>query len=142
MPTKRDLARRLAIQEWTAAAAELKKLKERELALRFALIIAEFGAQQVDTAGTSSMTYEDKSALKVEVKRSAKVDQAKIEPAIAKLVEAAGDVGQLLADRLIAWKASASITELLKLKPEHAAMFDDVISIELGAPSLEYIPAK
>jgi hypothetical protein len=137
--TNRELATLLAVKDWAAAARDLKALKEREMALRLTAIAAAFTPDVLDHAGTTTADVTGKLSLKLEIRRSAKVDQEKIGKALARLRRVAGDVGKLIGDRLITMKPSASVAEFTKLDPKHARIFKDVITIELGSPSLELI---
>lgn len=127
--------------KWKRADDALQEAKAIELALRQAAIAAVFPRDIGDHAGTTNAELADGSVLKSVVRKNAKVDQAKIGSALARL-RALGEAGALLADRLVKWSAEASIGEWNKLSDEQREIFADIITIVLGQPALELIPAK
>jgi hypothetical protein len=142
--TKRESEQLLAVSVWQAAKSELDDAKAKELRLRLALIADVFGEQRAKVAGTSHAALADGSSIKIEVRRSAKVDAEQLPGAFAKLRELIGATkAKLVRERLIAWKPSASIRELVAMPADQMTIFlGEAITLELSSPSLEVTPAK
>lgn len=57
-------------------------------------------------------------------------------------IEATGNEGAFIAERLFKWEATLSVSEYNKLDPKYKAIADKVIVTTEGAPTLEIIPPK
>lgn len=135
MPTKREALELAAVLAWKAQADALASAKEKEAELRAAAIALVFPDGLV--AGTTRHQLADGTTLKAEVRVSAKVDQKLIGAALAKLKKTA--VGRLIADRLVKWKAEASVSEFKALSLVHRDLVKDAIVLVDGNPSLEVV---
>jgi hypothetical protein len=133
---------------WEASKAALEAAKTAEMDLRKRVV--DFSFDPNKKAGTERVElangYELKAVKKINygfVKREdgQGVDKNKIDEALAK-IEAEGPVGELIAQRLIKWDPSLSLTEYKQLSPIHKAVIDAVIVATDGAPSLEIVPPK
>lgn len=139
--TQRQASQREAVTLWQESKVEFEAARERELKLRLAAIAEVWDASVLTRAGTTRAELAYGAELKLEIRRSAKVDPEKLAPAMAALRRAIGAVkAKLIGARLIVWKPGASLAELGRLAPEHAKLFDGAIIIELSSPSLQLIP--
>lgn len=133
---------------WEQSKAALEAAKAAEMEQRKAVVAFAFdpekksGTERVELANG----YELKAVKKinygfVKTPDGKGVDKNKIDEALAK-IEAEGPVGELIAQRLIKWDPSLSLTEYKQLSEAHKAVIDTVIVTTDGAPSLEIVPPK
>lgn len=70
-----------------------------------------------------------------------KIDKAAIEKALAK-IEKDGEVGELVAERIIKWTPDLSLTEYNQLSAKHKTIIDAIIVTTEGTPTLEIVEPK
>jgi hypothetical protein len=137
MPERRPEARVVLALEWANADYALKKAKADEGAKRAELVKACFPDGLVE--GTNRAELAGGYVVKAVVTPRPKIpDIPLLKAAIAKL-EAVGEAGKLLAQRLVKWKPELSVGEWKKLEPKHRAMFAKAVSIEPSGPAVELI---
>lgn len=131
-----------------AAETALAVAKASEMTARKAAV--DFCFDQYNNSGTERIElgngYQAKAVKKVNygwVKAldGVKVDRKKIEAALNQ-IEALGNEGPFIAERLIKWSPELSLTEYNKLAPQYKAIIDPVIVTTDGAPTLDIIAPK
>lgn len=136
------------LEKWEAAKAALENAKNAEMEIRKAIVAIAFDPTK--QAGTERVPlhngYELKSVKKlnygfIKTPDGKGVDKNAIDAALAK-IEAKGPVGELIAQRLVKWDPSLSLTEYKQLSAEDKAAIDAVIVTTDGAPTLEIVPPK
>lgn len=119
----------------------LEIAKELEMAARKATVAFIFdtsvsGTQNVELGGG----YIAKAVIKINYgwRKTAdgKIDKKAIEKALLK-IEKDGEVGELIAERLVKWTPDLSLTEYKSLSEKHKKIIDDVVETSDGAPTLE-----
>lgn len=70
-----------------------------------------------------------------------KTNREAIEQALQK-IEAYGPAGELIAERLVAWKPELSVSEYNKLPDDMKAIIDEVLITSEGSPTFEIIEPK
>jgi hypothetical protein len=142
-----------ALTEWTKAKQALDYFKDREMMLRKSIITGLFPQA---TIGTNNLTlpgaYELKAVLKndysiqkddvkAQAARNETIDPYKtLNQVLDAFVEIGGDVGGLLADRLIKWEPTVSVSEYKLLTQAYRELFDKVLVIKPASPELKLIP--
>jgi hypothetical protein len=137
-PTKDQAIQLGAVLQWKLAQTELQSAKALESDLRVRAIAVVF--PEGLGFGTTNRELHDGSTLSAVVRKNAKVEQKKIHGALARL-KRLGEIGALLALRLVKFRAEASIAEFDKLTPAQRKLFAGVITIEPAAASLELTAA-
>lgn len=137
--------------DWQRKAALLKTLVAEEMALRTKVFAAAFPAAKV---GVNNLPIGNGFILKAERKLNYNLKNTAEGQETYNAVEAIekiGNEGQFLADRLVTWKPSLSLTEYKKLdgtldangKPNNPTHYqikqiiDSVLTVTDGAPTLE-----
>jgi hypothetical protein len=142
------LYRDFLLEQWEVAKAALEKAKTDEMELRKKVVKIAFSADKL--SGTERVPlyngYELKGVKKLNygfVKRAdgEGIDKNAIDAALS-AIEKDGEVGKLIAQRLVKWDPSLSLTEYKLLSVEHKKAIDAVIVTSDGAPTLEIIPPK
>jgi hypothetical protein len=128
-------ARRLALAlEWRASKDALDAAKAAEAALRTEVIDACFPAGLAE--GTNTHELPRGFVLKVVSRALAKPgDVESLKTAIGKLA-ALGEVGKLLAGRLVKWKPEVSLSEFRKLDANVQQLFGKAVTVERTSPSM------
>lgn len=132
--------------EWNVTKEELEKAKEREMELRKAFV--DFAFDQNKTSGTENLDlgngYKAKSVKKENygfVKNAdGKIDEKAIDEAVSKLAKTPN--GGLIAERLVKWSPTLSVSEYKLLSAEQLKIVNKVIVVSQGAPTLEIIEPK
>lgn len=143
----RDFYFKQVLLQWETAKQELEAAKAREMDLRKQCVAIGFdpdkksGTERVELGGG----YEAKAVKKINygfVKNpEGKTDKRAIDAALSK-IEADGEVGMMIAERLIKWTPDLSLTEYKQLPAKYKPIIDAVIVTSDGAPTLEIIPPK
>lgn len=124
------------MQEWFALEPKIKELQARETHLRekitnFYFPQPEEGTNRIDMPFDPSWNIECGAT----VTRS--VDPAALDAYQQELIDACIDVSSLLK-----YKASLDTTAYRKLSDESRKVFDNVLVIKPGKPSLKFVPKK
>lgn len=133
--------------QWEEAKVALEKAKELEMQLRKQVV--DFAFDQNKQKGTETVELNNGYKLKVAKKLnfgwikndSGKTDHIAIEKALQK-IERDGDVGVLIAERLVKWTPDLSMTEYNQLSEKHKDIIDKVIVTTEGSPTLEIVEPK
>lgn len=127
--------------EWDRRKKALDAAKEGELAIRKAIAAREFPNPK---KGTNNLELGNGYTLKLvhKVNYNLAPDNAKVEE-VQEAIEKVGNEGKFLADRLITWKPTLSVSEYGKLDledPTHRKikeLVDSVVTMTDATPSLE-----
>lgn len=141
------------LRMWEQSKEVLEAAKAAEMEQRKAVVDFAFdpnkksGTERVELANG----YELKAVKKinygfVKAADGKGVDKNAIDNALSKIEHNAdgseNPVGALIAQRLVKWDPSLSLSEYKLLSAEHKAAIDAVIVTTDGAPSLEIVPPK
>lgn len=138
-----------AAKIWETAKDALKVAQDAEMKAR-KYCTAFLLAGEAPTGGTqrASLGNGTEAVFKQPIKYSfvknqaGKLDKVAIEKALSK-IEEEGEVGALIAERIVNWKPELSLTEYKKLTPGHKKIIDKVIvTSQDGAPTLEIVEEK
>lgn len=129
---------RVKLVAWLQAADELATAKARELELRAEVLGAAFPAIK---SGTSSAELGAGYGLKAVLRLNYKLDPPKTDAALGKL-RARGEVGALLADRVVKLEPKLVLGEYFKLEKADARLFQPALTITPGQASLELTRPK
>lgn len=119
---------------WFELQAQLAQLKDREMILRKKLFAEAFPAPE---EGTNSFNLPDAYVLKGTHKLDRKIDLAAYNQLLPNLRKA-----EVPVDRLLKWDPSLVTGEYRTLTPAHLHLFDQILIIKPGAPSLEIVLPK
>lgn len=139
---------------WQKAAADLETIKAREMELRTKIVLAAFPSAVV---GMNTLPIGNGYELKAErklnynLKNTAEGQETYI---AIEAIEKIGNEGQFIADRLVSWKPSLSLTEYKKLdaslnaagQPNNPGQYqikqliDAVLTVTDGSPTLAIKP--
>lgn len=136
------------VAAWHRASGELAKAKKAEMELRVQVAVAIFpnaviGTNNVDLPGGWLI----KLVRKHNFSLKNTVDGSETEKALD-AIEAMGNEGPFIADRLVKWSPELSITEYKKLSkdsPGHVKikeLIDSVLTVSDAAPALELVAPK
>lgn len=132
------------ITSWENAKAASANAVELERNLRSQVMAICFPNAKV---GTNNLELGRGYTLKAVKKLNYKLDNDTVDAAIEK-VEALGNEGAFLAERLVKFKPELSVSEYNKLdaaNPTHVkikALIDDVLTISDGSPTMEVVKPK
>lgn len=134
---------------WKTAQETLSAAKEREMELRegvgefvFPVALRKSGVNNHELGNGYVLKLGHKLNYNLVGKPETTDRNADIETALER-IEALGNEGAFLADRLVKWKPELSVSEYKELdvsNPTHKAIkaiIDEVLEIKPGAPSLE-----
>lgn len=128
------------ISHWNDLQEKLKKLKAEEMLMRMKIYNGLFAATAVE--GTNSMDLHAGWKLKAQRKIDRKVDipvlQAFIHKPDANTPSKFEEAG-LNMDDLIEWKPELKLRAYRALSEAQVAVFDQVLSIKDGSPSMEIV---
>lgn len=132
--------------EWDRRKKALETAKADELEIRNAIAKREFPNPK---QGTNTLELGNGYKLKMVAKTNYNLDKdnEKVEDAQER-IEKLGNEGAFLADRLITWKPSLSLTEYKNLDPTNPthkkikAIVDSVLTTSEATPSLEIAEPK
>lgn len=133
--------------QWNLAKEQLDAAKAKEMEMRTKCVAFMFdpnkkkGTERVELGNG----YEAKAVKKLNynfIKNSdGKLDKVAVDNALTE-IEHSGPEGAYIADNLVKWEPTLSLTEYGKLDPNRKAIIDKVIVTSDGAPTLEIIPPK
>lgn len=132
--------------DWQSKKDALEIAKEEEMKLRKECVALlgdpdkKSGTENVELGAG----YKAKMVKKINygfVQKDNKTDKNAIENALQK-IEADGDVGVLIAERLVKWTPALGLTEYNQLSDKHKKIIDKVIVTTEGAPTLEIVEPK
>lgn len=128
------------LQKWLDANKALTDAKAVEATLRQKVVEmypfeADEGTERVPLANG----YELKVVKKLNYTLNNKDDAT--DKALTKLEEM-GERGKLIAERLVSWKPTLSISEYRELTAGERGIIDEVLTIKPGLPSLELVEPK
>ncbi|MCW2764036.1 MAG: PaP73 [Marmoricola sp.] len=135
--TEAEKVRDAAIQTWKDAQAQSAFWKDAELTARIAAIEAVF--TEPPDSGTVNYDLGKGYKLKAVFRENYKLEKGDpLEQALTK-IEATGERGKLIAERVIRWKPELSKTEYDQMPDELRSILDTVLTVEPGTPSLELV---
>jgi hypothetical protein len=133
---------------WQRSQEALAAAKETEADLRRQCV--DFAFDPNKNSGTERIAlgngYEAKAVKKinygwVKTPEGDKVDKKRIERALD-AIEACGNEGVFIAERLIKWTPDLSLTEYKTLADQYKKIIDEVIVTSEGMPTLEIVAPK
>jgi len=127
------------LEQWEQSKVALELAKDFEMSHRKAIVLFAFDPEK--NSGTENVELANGYKLKSVKKLNYNVDQANVNAALDK-IEAFGEKGKVIAERLIKWKADLSLSEYKTLSEEYKAIIDEVITISEGSPTLEIVKPK
>lgn len=130
------------LMDWQNKKAALETAKQDELQARAAAVIfmhdpSKSGkTETVDLGGGYAAKF--KVPLNYGFVKNAddKIDKKKIDAALSK-IEKDGALGEHIAERLVKWSPSLSLSEYKTLSEKHKKIIDEVIVTSEGTPTLE-----
>lgn len=142
-----DKESKILLVAWESSKITLDAAKEREMNLRNAYV--DFASDPNKTSGTQTIVLGGGFKSKIVKTKSFtfvkdvnnNIDKKRIDQALCK-IEADGDSGTLIAERLINWTPSLSKTEYNLLSLEHMDIINDVLILKSGAPTLSIVAPK
>ena len=122
------------LRQWENAKTQASYWKEQEMELRKQ--VAHAGITD-DNEGTNRAEIGNGYQLKTVIKINYKIDSDRkaVDKVLARLPDD-------IADRLIKWTPTLSLTEYKALNERHKAIADTVITTSEGAPTVEIIEPK
>lgn len=126
--------------EWKAAKEKLDDAKAVEASLRTQCVdLLKSGEKQ---EGTEYHDLGNGWRAKMVHKLNFKFDDTeKVEAALDK-IEATGNEGKFIAERLVKFDPRLSLSEYRGLDPQYRGIIDEVVTITPGLPTLELVPPK
>jgi len=132
---------------WETAQKTLAAAKENEMELRKRVV--DFAFDQDQKSGTENIElangYKAKAVKKLNfsfIKNSEdKVDKKAIDSALC-LIESDGAAGELIAERLVKWTPTLSLSEYKQLCGTHKAIIDAVVITKEASPTLSIVAPK
>jgi hypothetical protein len=128
---------------WQMARDDLKRAINTEMYYRTLAIGTFFQNVDKTTAeGTHNYDLGNEYKLKCTFKLNYKLDgRDKVDAMLDKLTDT-GEDGKFIADRIIKWAPSLSLSEYRVLSPEQKKVVDSVITVQPATPSLEIVEPK
>lgn len=127
------------LTEWQEAARQLALWKEIENNLRLLTVKTFFPdeAESADAKGTHNYELGDGAKLKAVFKQNVTIAKGDpLEAALSK-IEATGERGKLIAERVIKWEPKLDAKEYEAMPDDLRAVLDTVLTVKPGTPSLE-----
>lgn len=121
------------IMFWKKTKEEADQKKEFEMTLRKEVVKRLFPNK---SEGTNTIELGNGYQLKCVIKQSYKIDNKNVDSILDEIAKA-GNEGSFIAERLVTWSASLSLTEYRELDPKYKLIFDKVLTINDAAPVLE-----
>lgn len=128
------------LQDWLDAKEILDVAKNAEMEARKA-VVAAFPIPSEKKEGTVNVPLANGWKLKVVLKQNYSLDKEATDEALDEL-EKSGEQGKFVADRLVSWSPSLSISEYRLLTDEHKKIIDKVLTIKDGSPTVELVDPK
>ncbi|HCH8780794.1 TPA: hypothetical protein NNT57_004560 [Salmonella enterica] len=129
------------IQLWHKTQEQLRSLKEHEAEQRQEVLDRMF-ANKAGSEGTTNIELGHGWKLKATFKKTIGFTSVDELNAALDRMEDHSPEGKLLADRLVSWKPSLSLTEFKQLPSDFVGMMKDVITIKDATPSVELVAPK
>ena len=131
-----------AILAHDAVKKELAVIKAKELELRKEVLKLTFNYESDDREGTENIELGEGWKLKAVFKLTRKLgDKEEVDKALTK-IEKSGPEGALVAERLVNWEPKLNKKEYDILPPKFKKLFDEVLTIKPGLPSVSLVPPK
>lgn len=136
------------LQQWEESKKRLDVAKEEEMKFRKEYVA--FASDSDREIGTENIQldngYKAKVVKKINydfIKKDDEktVDKKAIDSALCK-IESDGAAGELIAERLIKWTPSLSLSEYKILSPDHKSIIDDVLVTKEASPTLAIVAPK
>lgn len=129
------------ILEWQKSKNEVEVAKEAEMKARKLLV--EFASDPSKEKGTENVDLGNDYKLKIvkKINYGFVPDRNQIN-AVLNGIESTGEVGKLIADRIVKWNPVLSMTEYNQLDPEFKKAMDTIIVTTEGAPTVEIVEPK
>lgn len=124
-----------ALTMWENAKAILNKVKTFEMEMRKAIVYDGGFFTEDKTSGTEHITLGGGYSLTSVKKENYNLDSNKVEAALTNFSDD-------LAELLVSWKATLSVSAYKKLTEPQQAFFNDCLEITNGAPTLEVKATK
>lgn len=134
------ISKEIVLQQWLDASAKLAEAKEAEQVLR-KQVVSLFPFDPNKKEGIEYLNLANGYKLKAQKKLNYVLDKESIESALD-LIEAEGETGKLLAERLVKWKPELSISEYRQLPEDYKKIVDKAVTTKDGMPTLELIEPK
>lgn len=137
---------------WEASKVTLEKAKADEMELRKQFVKFAFSTDKLE--GTERIPlhngYEAKAVKKLNYNLKSPVEGVPVVDAVDAVltkIEEASPEGKFIADRLVKWTATLSVSEYRKLDETSEgkrikSLIDEVVETSEGAPTLEIVPPK
>ena len=132
---------------WEASKTALETAKADEMAARKAFVDFSFDPNKRE--GTERIElhngYEAKAVKKLNYTFKSYDPEIEVADAVditLQKLEATGPEGKFIANRLVKWTPSLSLSEYRDLAPQYKAIVDTVIETKEGAPTLEIVAPK
>lgn len=126
------------IESWYSTQLELKQLRKREVELR--LEIVETLSTGEITEGTERIGIGHGKDLKITHKLTYKLDETdQLDLALDKVAKV---MGEEIADRLVNFKPTLSVSEFKKLDDDVLKEFSKFVTTIPGTPSIEIVDEK
>lgn len=129
------------LAEWQEASRQLALWKEIENNARNATVAAFFpdDATDPDAKGTRNYVLAEGAKLKCVFKQNVTIAKGEpLETALTK-IEAMGERGKLIAERVIRWKPELDAKEYDAMPDDMRVILDTVITTKPGTPALEVV---
>lgn len=127
------------LEQWENAKAQAEATKAAELTARAAVV--EWAGSEDIAKGVENIPLAQGYTLKITKKINYNVDNAVARLQLSEIA-ATGEEGKVVADRIMTWKPSLSLTEYGKLKPEFKKLIDRCISTSVATPTIEIVAPK
>lgn len=135
------------LQKWEESKTALETAKADEMAARKSFVDFSFDPNKKE--GTERIElhngYEAKAVKKLNYTFKSYDPNIEVADAVditLQKLEALSPEGKFVANRLVKWTPSLSLSEYRELNPEFKAIVDTVIETKEGAPTLEIIAPK
>lgn len=121
-----------ALETWRNADLRMREAVAAELEARAYLQALAFPSP---TLGTNNQPLPDGTVLKGTFRNNYSLEQAQVEATLKKLPAA-------VSRGLVKWKAELSQSAYHALEPAHRAVFNEILTIKPGRPTLEIVQPK
>ena len=134
-----------ALSAWYDAKMQFEALQKRERELRVLCVEMMRGDSAAGFTQTFELDENFEAKFKIPinynfVKNGNKTDNAAVESALNEIRQS--ENGELIAERLVAWKPNLSVTEYKRLTHNAKQAIDRVLVTSEGLPTLEIKPKK
>lgn len=140
------------LSQWEQSKRDLETAKAHEMQLRKDFVAFAFDKEKLEGTERIELNngYQAKAVKKLNYALVSTVEGVSVVDAVDTALsemEALGEQGKFIADRLVNWSASLSLSEYRKLDEmadgaKFKSIIDKVIETKEGAPTLEIVPPK